>query len=288
MLAIYKRELKSYFDSMIGYVFIAFMTAFTGIYFMVYNLNGGYPYFAYTLSAVVIFFLLGIPVLTMKSMAEERKSKTDQLLLTSPVSVGRIVTGKYLAMVTVFAVPVIITLFCPLIIKANGTAYLLEDYMSILAFFLLGCVFIAIGIFISSLTESLIISAVGTFGTLLFLYLWYGLSGYLPSAAGGSLFGLLLLFTLLCVLLYAMTRNWIIAVAAEAAGAAILIITYFVKPGIYENLLPDIFSKLAITNVFDNFTSYHIFDMGGLIYYLSIIIVFLFLTIQSVQKRRWS
>lgn len=99
MKAIYKRELKSYFQSMIGYAFIAFLLAFVGIYFMAYNLNAGYPYFSYALSGVMFMFLVAVPILTMKSFSEERKSKTDQLLLTSPVRLVDVVLGKYLAMV---------------------------------------------------------------------------------------------------------------------------------------------------------------------------------------------
>ena len=96
----------------------------------------------------------------MKSFAEDRKNKTDQLLLTSPVSLVEIVLGKYLAMVTVFAIPCVIYCIFPLIIKLQGTAHFLVDYSSILAFFLLGCVFIAIGMFLSSLTESPVIAAI--------------------------------------------------------------------------------------------------------------------------------
>lgn len=167
MAAIYKRELKSYFQCMTGYVFIAFLVLFVGIYFMAYNLMSGYPYFSYTLSGMVTIVMIGIPVLTMRSFADDRKTKTDQLLLTAPVSVPNMVLAKYLSMVTVFAVPVLISCLCPLIIKMNGTAYLKADYASILAFFLLGCVYIAIGMFISSTTESQIIAAVGTFGAIL-------------------------------------------------------------------------------------------------------------------------
>lgn len=141
MTAIYKRELKSYFNSMTGYVFIAFFTAFMGIYFMAYNLYSGYPYFSYALNSTMTILLIAVPVLTMKSFAEDKKTKTDQLLLTAPVSVTQIVLGKYFAMVTVFLIPVLISCLCPLIIKANGEAYLLTDYASILAFFLLGCIF---------------------------------------------------------------------------------------------------------------------------------------------------
>ena len=101
MRAIYRRELKSYFHSMIGYVFIAFLVAFTGVYFMAYNLNYGYPYFSYVLSATIFIYLIAIPILTMRSFAEERKNKTDQMLLTAPVSLFQVVMGKYLAMVTI-------------------------------------------------------------------------------------------------------------------------------------------------------------------------------------------
>ena len=105
MTAIYKRELKSYFQSMTGYVLIAFLVIFTGIYFMAYNLNSGYPYFSYVLMNINYVLIIIIPMLTMRSFAEERKNKTDQLLLAAPVKLFDIVMGKYLAMATVFAVP---------------------------------------------------------------------------------------------------------------------------------------------------------------------------------------
>ena len=176
MKAVYKKELKAYFQSIIGCVFIAFLIAFTGIYFMAYNMTTGYPYFSYTLSGSLIVFIVGIPLITMRSFAEERKNKTDQILLTAPVSLWKVVVGKYLAMVTVIAIPNLIFCIFPLIIKLQGTAYLTVDYISILMFFLLGCVFAAIGMLLSALTESQIIAYIGTFGIFLILYLWDGIS----------------------------------------------------------------------------------------------------------------
>ena len=176
MKAVYKKELKAYFQSIIGCVFIAFLIAFTGIYFMAYNMTTGYPYFSYTLSGSLIVFIVGIPLMTMRSFAEERKNKTDQILLTAPVSLWKVVVGKYLAMVTVIAIPNLIFCIFPLIIKLQGTAYLTVDYISILMFFLLGCVFAAIGMLLSALTESQIIAYIGTFGIFLILYLWDGIS----------------------------------------------------------------------------------------------------------------
>lgn len=288
MAAIYKRELKSYFQCMTGYVFIAFLVLFVGIYFMAYNLMSGYPYFSYTLSGMVTIVMIGIPVLTMRSFADDRKTRTDQLLLTAPVSVPGIVIAKYLSMVTVFAVPVIISCFCPIIIKMNGTAYLKADYASILAFFLLGCVYIAIGMFISSTTESQIISAVGTFGVILLLLLWPSLVNFLPTTALGSLIGFLLLWTLVVVILYRMTSHNLLAIIMETVGIIVLIGAYIAKKSLFDRALVDLVEKIAVTDVFQNFASNYIFDAGGLAYYVSIIFLLVFLTVQSVEKRRWS
>ena len=122
MKAIYKREVSSYFNSMIGWIFVAVLTIFIGIYFFAYNLFQGYPYFSLSLGSSLFIFMVVVPILTMRSMADERHTKTDQLLLTAPVSVTAVVLGKYFAMLTVFAVPVAIACLCPLIIAANGTA----------------------------------------------------------------------------------------------------------------------------------------------------------------------
>ena len=281
MRAIYERELKSYFYSMTGYVFIAFLTMFMGIYFMVYN-------FSYTLNSTLMILMIAVPILTMRSMADERRSRTDQMLLTSPVSLWGIIMGKYLSMITIFAVPMAIACLCPLIIKANGTAYLAEDYASILAFFLLGCVYIAIGLFISSLTESQLIAAAGTFGILLLLILWPGLLSFMPTTALGSLAGLLILWSLVCFVMYRLTSHVPLALGLEALGVMGLAGTYLVKQSLLEHALTDILGKIVLTDVFNNIAGTHILDIGGLVYYVSAAAILLFLTVQSTQKRRWS
>lgn len=236
MMAIYKREFKSYFHSMIGCIIVAFMIAFTGIYFMAYNLYSGYPFFSYVLMAINYVLIIVVPLLTMRSFAEERRNKTDQLLLCAPVRLSKVVLGKYLAMVSVFAIPCVVFCFYPLVIKSFGTAYLKVDYAAIFMFFLLGCVYIAIGMFLSSLTESQIIAAIATFGTLMIVYLWGGLLSFLPDI----------------------------------------------------DFLVNILEKLDIVAVFESVVSEQMFQVSGLIYYLSLIGVFVFLTMQSIQKRRWS
>lgn len=288
MLAIYKRELRSYFQSMIGCVFVAFLVAFTGIYFMAYNLNAGYPYFSYTLSGSLIVFLVGLPLVTMKSFSEERKNKTDQMLLTAPVGLGKVVMGKYLAMVSVLAVPNVIFCLFPLIIKLQGTAYLKVDYISIGVFFLLGCVYIAIGMFLSSLTESQIIAFITTFGVLLVLYLWDGILSFLPSSAAGGVAGIIILLTIIAVYIQQMTGNWVLSGGVELIGIAICVVTYILKSSLFENILTRVLGKLALANVFTDITSNSIVDVSGIALYLSIIAVFVFLTVQAIQKRRWS
>ncbi len=288
MRAIYNRELKSFFYSMTGYVFIAFVTMFIGIYFMANNMISGYPYFSYTLSAVLIILLIAVPVLTMRSMSEEHRSRTDQLLLTSPVSLWSIVAGKYLSMVTVFAVPMAISTLCPLIIRSTGTAYLAEDYGAILTFFLLGCVYISIGLFISSLTESQLIAAAGTFGVLLLLILWPSLLSFLPTTAQGSLAGLLLLWTLAVFVLYRLTGHVPLSMGLEGAGALALVLTYVFKKSLLEHALTRLLGKVVLADVFNDVVNNHVLDLAGLLYYVSIAGIMLFLTVQIMEKRRWS
>ncbi len=288
MLAIYKRELRSYFQSMVGCVFVVFLVAFTGIYFMAYNMTMGYPYFSYTLSGSLIVFLVGIPLITMRSFSEERKNKTDQMLLTAPVSLGKIVAGKYLAMATVIAIPNVIFCIFPLIIKAQGTAYLAVDYISIGIFFLLGCVYAAIGMFLSSLTESQIIAFISTFGILLVLYLWDGILSLLPASSVSGLVGILILLAAIVVYVWQMTGNSILTGGIGIIGATAAIIVYIVRSEVYENLLTRLLGRLALANVFTDVTANSILDVSGIVLYLSVIAVFLFLTVQAIQKRRWS
>ena len=288
MLAIYKRELKSYFQSMTGPVFVAFLIAFTGIYFMAYNMTAGYPYFSYTLSGSLMVFIVGIPLITMRSFSEERKNKTDQMLLTAPVSLWKVVFGKYFAMMTVIAVPNIIFCIFPLIIKSQGTAYLTVDYLSILVFFLLGCAYVAIGMFLSALTESQIIAFISTFGILLVLYLWDGILSMLPSSSVSGLVGVLILLTVATFYIWRMTDNVILSGGIELVGLIAGIVVYVVKSEVYENLLSNLLGKLAIANVFTGITSNNIVDITGIALYLSLIAVFVFLTVQAIQKRRWS
>lgn len=288
MRAIYKREVRSYFNAMTGWMFVAALTAFIGIYFMARNLFYGDPYFATSLGSTLFVLMVLVPILTMRSMAEERHSRTDQLLLTAPASVTSVVLGKYLAMLTVLAAPVAISCLCPLIIALNGTAFLRADYAAILAFFLLGAVEIAVGLLISALTESQLLAAVGTFGILLVLYLWDGLVEYLPATAAGSFGGLLVLLALVCFLVNALSNNWKVTLGTLVVGGTAVVGSYLLFKDHFAGLLPDALGQFSLLAAFDSFSVDHVFDLRGILLYLSLIALLVFLTVQVIQKRRWN
>ena len=287
MTAIYKRELKSYLTSMVGYLFIFFILVLTGIYFSAYQLSAAYPKFEYTLSAVTFVFLIGVPILTMRVLAEERKQKTDQLLLTAPVSVGNIVIGKYLALVTVYAIPILVMCTYPLIMSKFGTVAFGSAYTAILGFFLLGCANIAIGVFMSALTESQVIAAVLTFVLLFAFYMMNGISSFFSKTSISTCvtFGLLILAA--SIILYTMIKNALISAIAAVIGEVILVVIYVVKSSVFEGGIQKVLNIFNLSGHFDNFTS-NIFDIKGIVYFLSVIAVCLFLTMQSISKRRWN
>jgi len=195
MLAIYKRELRSYFHTFIGFLFIGVTLFFVGLFFSSYNVMNRYPYFSYAISSVILIFLVTIPILTMRSLSEERKNKTDQLILTAPVSVGKIVLGKYLALLTVFVIPTAIIATYPLFMAQHGVIPMGEAYLSILAFFLYGMTCIAVGLFVSSMTESPVIAAVGSFGLLFLGYLMKGVTNMIPNKTLAKIIGFFDMYT---------------------------------------------------------------------------------------------
>ena len=181
MRAIYKRELKSYFYSFTGWLFVAVNLFVMGLYFIVYNMLMGYPTIAYVLQSIVFTFIVTIPILTMRTLSEERKNKTDQLILTAPVPVGKIVLGKYLALATVLLLPTAFMGILPLFLMRGGEFQMGISYASVLGFYLYGCLALAIGLFLSSLTESVVIAAVLSFGALFLGYIMPGISNLLTT-----------------------------------------------------------------------------------------------------------
>lgn len=287
MLAIYKKELRSYLTSMAGYVFIAFILLILGIYFTAYNLQYASPDFGVTLSAVTFLFLIITPVLTMRILAEEKRNRTDRLLLTAPVSVWKIVLGKYLSMITIYAIPIIIASIYPLIMGRYGTVSYAMAYTAILGFFFLGCAQIAVGLFLSSVTESQVIAAVLTFGVLFCSFVMEGIESFFSDTALSSMLAVLVLAVLLALVIYQMTKDVLLSSVIGVGMGAVVLLLYFVKSSLFSGLIQKVLGLLAIANHFDNFVG-GILDITGIIYMLSVICIFVFLTIQCIQKRRWS
>lgn len=287
MSAVFHKEVRSYLTSMIGYVFIAIFLAVSGIYFTAYHLQGAYPLFAYTLQSVIFVLLIAVPVLTMRILAEERRQKTDQLLLTAPVSVTGIVLGKYLALAVIFLIPVVILGVYPLILLQFGQVPLGETYTALLGFFLMGCSFLAIGLYLSSLTESQVIAAVLTFLVLFLCYVIQGIASFFPETAFGSFAAMAVLVLFLAWIIHMLLKNIIVTLIAAAAAEAALVLLYITRAALYEGLIQKVLGVLDLSSHFSEFSS-GILDFTGVVYYLSVIGIFLFLTVQSIQKRRWS
>ncbi|MCD7866195.1 MAG: Gldg family protein [Clostridiales bacterium] len=182
MKAIIKRELRAYFTSVLGWIFLAAFFFLFDLYFWAYSLNSGYPYIAYSISAVTFIFLIIIPILTMRSMAEDRRAKTDQLLYTAPISIPRVILGKFFAMVIIFSIGIAFVCICPLIMSCFGTVPYAQSYTAILGVWLFGLLAIAIGLFLSAVTESQVIAAVLSFGVLFLGYMMDSITSMISSS----------------------------------------------------------------------------------------------------------
>ncbi len=286
MAAIYKKEVRSYFTSMIGCVFVAFALVIIGLYFFANNLYGGYPYFGYSLSATIVVFLILIPILTMKSVADDRRQKTDQMLLTAPVSTWKIIASKYLAMLTVFMVPVCVILVYPLIMASYGTISYAMAYTSILGFALMGFLGIAVGMFISSITESQVIAAVLTFLVLFVAYMAEAIADLIPSTSWVSLAAFIILVLAVALIVYSMTKSFGLGAIIGIAGVALLLVMYFVDSTTFQGAFGSFISALSLTGHFYEFAS-GLIDIPGIVFYISGSVLFLFLADQAVEKRRW-
>ena len=287
MSAIYRKELKTYFTGMTGPVFICFILLMTGIFTVVYNLQGLYPNFEVTLNQVVFVYLLAIPVLTMRSISEEKHSRTDQLLYSLPMSVTSIVMAKYLAMVTILAVPVGVMAFYPLLLATFGTVHLASAYAMLLAFFLLGAALIAIGMFISSLTESQVIAAVVSLAVTLLIYFMSGLANMISTDASVSLAAFLALAVVIGLIVNAMIKNTVLSLSVTGVLALAVVGVYAVDSSLFTGAISEILSAIAL---FDRLTPFQngMFDLTAVIFYLSVCGLFVYLTVQSMEKKRWN
>ena len=287
MTAVLKHELRSYFHSFTAYVFGAFLLAIVGFGAMLYNLQAAVSNFEFVLSFASIIFVVIVPILTMRTLAEERRQRTDQLLYSLPITTTQVVLGKYLALLVVYLIPLAVISLYPLLFSQFGDVYLPTSYGSLFAFFMMGAALLAVGMFLSSLTDNQGFAAGIGIAAILLNYYSVSLAEYTSSTAMGSLIALYVIALLLGVVIRGLTRNENLAYGVTFALIAALSVAYFVNSTAFEGLLPDIMTKLSLFRQFNSFVN-GAFDLTAIVYYVSVMGFFLFLSVQSMEKRRYN
>lgn len=288
MIAVYKRELRAYFTSSIGYIFMGFFLLLSGFFFAMTNLFPSNPNYTAVLGSITFIFLIVVPILTMRLMPDDKRQRTDQLLLTSPLSLAGIVLGKYFAAVTVFLMTLLVTVLYPIILSFFGNIAVWEIMGGYIGFMLLGSAFIAIGLFVSSLTENQVVAAVITFSALLFMWIIDWISQGLPTDITSGLIFAAILALGAGVFVYFNTRNIYIGVATSLLGGGAIGLTYFLgNKFFFEGFIVRIFDWFSLIKRYDEF-QLGVLSLGPIVYYLSFIAAFVYLTMRVLEKKRWS
>ena len=287
MTAVLKHELRNYFHTLTAYVFGAFLLAFIGLGATLYNLQAAVSNFEFVLSFGSLVFVVIVPILTMRVIAEEKKQRTDQLLYSLPITTTEVVLGKYLALLVVYLIPLAVVSVHPLIFARYGDVYLLTSYGSIFAFFVLGAALIALGVFISSLTDNQGFAAGIGIAVILLNYYSASLSEYVSSTPAGALIAAFALVIVLGVVIRHLTKNEHLAYGFYfLAGGAVLIL-YLADPEAFSGLLPSVMKTLSLFERFYVFVN-GVFDLTAIVYFVTFAAFFLFLSVQSLEKRRYN
>ena len=287
MTAIFKREFKSCFTGMIGWVIAAVSLFFLGLYFTNRNLLYASSDFASVLYTMTMIPLFLLPAISMRSFAEERKNKTDQLLLTSPVSIPAIVAGKFLAELAVFALPLAAAVVMPLLLQAFGTVSLVAAYSALLGYLLLGGACLAVGTWISALTENQILAYLATFGALLVAYLMNGIQTMFTTGNLLAFVVFMIVLLVASVLVGVICKRLAAGAAVFCAGAVVLFVLFQLRPAWLLAAFNAVLSALALFEPFKDIVG-GMFSIPAIVYYLSVIGLFLFLTGQALARRRWN
>ncbi len=289
MFAVYKREFKSYMNNMTGHVFIAFLLLFFGVCVTIFNLILGYSSFQSSIQLTGIAYIVVIPIITMRSLTEDRANRSDNLLFSLPLKMSGIIMGKFLAILTVFTIPVLVMLLYPIALSAYGTMYYGASYSAILALFLLGVALISICMYISSLTENQLFSALISFGILLLLLVMPILNSLFPGTAIASFLALVVIAFIIGAIVWRLTSNINTGLITSAILIIPMCILYYIEKtrSLYEGLFQKILSAISLYDRFNDLNS-GIFSITGVVYFISVTVFFLFLCVESLEKRRWS
>lgn len=287
MTAIFKREFKSCFTGMIGWVIAAVSLFFLGLYFTNRNLLYASSDFASVLYTMTMILLFLLPAISMRSFAEERKNKTDQLLLTSPVSIPAIVAGKFLAELAVFALPLAAAVVMPLLLQAFGTVSLVAACSALLGYLLLGGACLAVGTWISALTENQILAYLATFGALLVAYLMNGIQTMFTTGNLLAFIVFMIVLLVASVLVGVICKRLAAGAAVFCAGAVVLFVLFQLRPAWLLTAFNAVLSALALFEPFKDIVG-GMFSIPAIVYYLSVMGLFLFLTGQALARRLWN
>jgi len=255
MLAVFKRELRNYFLTPTGYVFLSIFLLLSGIFFTTGNLLSGNTRYIGFLGSILFIFLLIVPVLTMRLLSDEKRLKTDQLLLTCPVKISAIVVGKFLAATVFFSIGLAVTLLYALIIVIHGDLDVAETIGAYIGFILAGGAFISVGLFISGLTENQVVAAISTFAALLVIWLIDWVQQAVPSDLTSNLIFTGAVIAALALWLYLSTRNRIVAAAAGLAGALGILLLYLFSRESLIGLMGKTLSWFSLLERYQSFSS---------------------------------
>lgn len=286
MVAVFLRELKSYFLNITGFIFMGFFLLISGAFFTLINLLPSSPAYNAVLGNVTFIFLIVVPILTMRLLSEEARQKTDQLLLTSPVSITGIVLGKYFAAFAVFFMTVVITFIYPVILSIVGFPEGAQIVGGYVGFILLGSAFIAVGLFISSLTDNQVIAAVVTFFALLLMWIFDWIQQGLPTdKVSGVVFAALLVVGAALFVFFTI-RNIIVSAAVTVVGGGVITLFYLLDSTNFQGFILRVLQWFSLLTRYNDFNR-GILGLSPIVYYISFSAAFIFLTIRVIEKRRW-
>ena len=290
MISIFKKEVRTYFTQMTGYIFLAFMLFLIGLFFTFNSLMSRDGNFQNVLTSTTLFYLFLIPLLTMRLFSEEAKNKTDQLLFTSPLSVVQIVLGKYFAALALFLVGASVTFLFPLMLSRYTSAVPMPVSRIVGAYtgwLLVGACCIAVGVFISVLTENQIIAAASTFGALFLMFLMEGFASVMPTSTFASFMFVGLVIVAVAGIWFNSTRNVLSSAVVAVFGLIVAAGLYLFNNLIYDGIIVRVLRWFSVYARYESF-AVGILNLNDIVYYVSFCILFIYLTINVIEKRRWS
>lgn len=287
MIAVLKREFKSYFSCMTGYVASVLVLIMSGIFIKIVSIDNGVPMMEYALPTVSMILLLAVPIITMSSFAGEKQLKTEQLLYSLPLTSMKIVVGKYLAMVGVFSVPTAVLCLFPLVLNMYGSVNLFASYSSLLTFYFLICSMVAICMFMSSISESTVTAAVLGAGVLILLYFSNTLATVIPTTAFASFIAFSVVGVLVSAVVYAFIRDLYISCFVLVICQVILSVVYYFEKTVFLGLIQKVVSAISLFDRFDIAVRSQMLDVKAIVYYISVSVLFVFITQTVFEKKRY-